>query len=30
LKVLLKEVSFNNISSKNMSFGITTIINANK
>jgi len=30
LKVLLKEISFNNISSKNMSFGITTIINANK
>ena len=30
LKVLLKEVGFNNISSKNMSFGITTIINANK
>ena len=30
LKVLLKEVSFNNILSKNMSFGITTIINANK
>jgi len=30
LKILLKRVGFNDISSKNMSFGITTIINAKK
>ena len=30
LKILLKEVGFHDVSSKNMSFGITTIVNAKK
>ena len=30
LKVMLDNVGFNRISSKNMSFGITTIVNAKK